>query len=401
MDNDHSPPRPRLLILDDDAEVCRMIQLVAEPYGYQTRIALAADEFFHELERWVPTHIALDLVMPQMDGVEVLAELARRHCSARIVITSGVGNRVLGAAARAGGEHGLEIASVLPKPFTPRDLRAALASPRTQGTQGTASDRAAGAGFEVDERSLRDAIAHGELRVVYQPKVGCRDGALAGFEALVRWMHPEWGVIMPDRFIPFAEQHGLVDAVGDRVLEESLAFLGRNVPGEGPAPTLSVNISAGSLADATLIDRIAARCEHHGIEPARLTFELTETSAMADPVTSLDLLTRLRVKGFSLSIDDFGTGYSSMVQLARLPFSEIKVDKSFVMSVPGSQESRAVVRSIIELGHSLGLVATAEGVESEAVLDFLRTTGCDLAQGYHIGRPMTEDGVRRWLAARD
>jgi EAL domain-containing protein (putative c-di-GMP-specific phosphodiesterase class I) len=121
---------------------------------------------------------------------------------------------------------------------------------------------------------------------------------------------------------------------------------------------------------------------------------------MADPVASLDLLTRLRMKGFRLSIDDFGTGYSSMMQLARLPFSEIKVDKSFVMTLPASDESRAVVRSIIELGHSLGMVATAEGVESEAILDFLNSAGCDLAQGYHIARPMTERGVERWLQQR-
>jgi EAL domain-containing protein (putative c-di-GMP-specific phosphodiesterase class I)/ActR/RegA family two-component response regulator len=400
MDRDPPPFRPRLLILDDDAEICRMIQLIAEPYGYETRVALEPAHFFRALAEWSPTHIALDLVMPRMDGVEVLAELARRDCRARIVITSGVGGRVLGAAARSGGEHGLNIAGILPKPFTPTDLRSALRAPLPGTAPAPSGVRDGGPSFEVSESGLRHAIGHGELTVVYQPKVRCDDGTLSGFEALVRWMHPEWGVIMPDRFIPFAETHDLIDAITDCVLQTSLGWLVRAFPDGAPAPSLAVNISARSLGDSALVERVSARCLEHGVEPGRLIFELTETSAMADPVASLDLLTRLRMKGFRLSIDDFGTGYSSMMQLARLPFSEIKVDKSFVMTLPASDESRAVVRSIIELGHSLGMVATAEGVESEATLDFLNSAGCDLAQGYHIARPMTERGVERWLQQR-
>jgi len=389
----------RLLILDDDAEVCRIIALSAEHVGFETRITQEPDGFFAEVERFRPTHIALDLMMPQMDGVEVLAELARRGCAARIVITSGVGSRVLEAAARAGTEHGLEIASTLGKPFTPRELREALSAPAPQAPAPVRAPSRAD-GFEVSEAALRHAIDHGELAVVYQPKVRCADGTLAGFEALVRWMHPQWGVIAPGRFIPFAEAHGLVDAITEVVLDKGLRWLARSFPGADSRPTLAVNISARSLGDSALIDRVSASCRERGIGPGRLTFELTETSAMEDPVASLDLLTRLRVNGFRLSIDDFGTGYSSMVQLVRLPFSEIKVDRSFVMRAPSSSESRAVVRSVVELGHSLGLVATAEGVESEAALEFLRSVGCDLAQGYHIARPMDEDGVEQWLRGR-
>jgi len=163
---------------------------------------------------------------------------------------------------------------------------------------------------------------------------------------------------------------------------------------------LSVNISARTLTDFQIVDRIAARCLETGIDPALVSLELTETSAMEDPVMSLDLLTRFRMKGFQLSLDDFGTGYSSMLQLVRLPFSEIKVDKSFVMTAMRSQESRTVVKSVVDLGHSLGLSVTAEGVEDVQTLDYLRSIGCDRAQGFFIGRPMNEDAVATWRAER-
>ncbi|MDV7392922.1 EAL domain-containing protein, partial [Arthrospira platensis SPKY1] len=144
-------------------------------------------------------------------------------------------------------------------------------------------------------------------------------------------------------------------------------------------------------------DRLAQRCLQLQLAPERLILELTETSAMDDPVASLGLITRLRMKGFHLSIDDFGTGFSSMLQLVRLPFSELKVDKSFVMTALQSEESRTVVKSIVDLGRSLGLRTVAEGVETAEVFDFLRKIGCDQAQGYHIARPMTGDATLRWM----
>jgi len=159
---------------------------------------------------------------------------------------------------------------------------------------------------------------------------------------------------------------------------------------------MSLNISAKSLVDLQLADNLSDVCQRFQIGTERIVLELTETSAMVDPILSLDLLTRLRVKGFQLSIDDFGTGFSSMIQLVRLPFSEIKVDKSFVMQAQQSSEARTVIKSIVELGHSLGLLATAEGVEDLDTLNYLNTLGCDLAQGYFIARPMWGDAARSW-----
>ncbi len=394
----------RLLVFDDDPQIGRVIQMIAEPDGFATRVVSEPDAFFAAVAQWAPTHIALDLVMPDMDGVEVLVKLAELDCRARLIITSGVGSRVLDAAGRSAAEHGLDIAGVLSKPFTPGTLRALLAAPPAPGegapAAGVPAPRAGTTHFQVTVEELREAIAGNQLTVVYQPKIECAGGKLAGFEALVRWLHPEWGVVMPDRFVPLAERHGLIDALTEAVLDQSMAWLAQTFPdgsGAVPRPLLSVNISARSLQDVALVERVSARCRQWSVEPHRLIFELTETAAMEDPVVSLDLLTRLRVRGFQLSIDDFGTGYSSMIQLVRLPFSEIKIDKSFVITAANSAESRTVVRSVVELGRSLGLRTTAEGVEDAETLRYLTGIGCHLAQGYHIGRPMPPEAVTDWL----
>ena len=402
----------RLLILDDDPMVGEMIQCIAQLAGLETRFTPSPTEFFQLFDQWQPSHIAVDLVMPDMDGVQVMVELAQLSCQAKIIITSGVGSRVLDAAGRAAAEHGLNISGVLPKPFSPATLRALLngeASALTVATTARAAPRPHQPPWpELTEADLKQALKQRDFFMVYQPKVLCDTQALAGFEALVRWQHGDRGVLSPMQFIPLAEACGLIDALTEQVMEQSLDWFANlcRKP-QTPALTqgctdlkLSLNISARTLSNDRLFERVRQQCQAMHITPDQLIFELTETSAMDDPVASLDLLTRLRVMGFHLSIDDFGTGFSSMLQLVRLPFSEIKVDKSFVMTTMQSQESCTVVKFIVDLGHSLGLRCTAEGVEDEATLDYLRQVGCDLAQGYHIGRPMAPAALDQWLSTQ-
>jgi EAL domain-containing protein (putative c-di-GMP-specific phosphodiesterase class I) len=342
-----------------------------------------------------------------MDGVQVLVRLAALQCTARIIITSGVGTRVLDAARRSGNEHGLDIAGALSKPFSPKALRELLRQPapwRDASPVVIASPAASALPPPADPTApeLAEAIAGGQIQLAYQPQIDCSSGRLAGVEALARWQHPVRGLLAPNYFIPLAEQHGLMDELTFVVVRQALEWFVANFPA-GPAtagtdPSLSVNISASVLRDAQFIERLSDYCRGSAIEPARLIFELTESSAMEDPVASLDILTRLRMKGFQLSIDDFGTGFSSMLQLVRLPFSEIKIDKSFVMTATQSCESLAVVRSVIELGHSLELRVVAEGVEDEAALRLLQDLRCDVAQGYFIGRPVPAAQLLAWLA---
>jgi EAL domain-containing protein (putative c-di-GMP-specific phosphodiesterase class I)/FixJ family two-component response regulator len=392
-------PNRRVLILDDDASVGQTIQWLAEGFGFKAAFVTHAEAFFLKLVEMNPDIITIDLVMPDLDGVEIMRLLAERNCRAKIVISSGMGTRVLDAAQRSAREHGLSILGIISKPISKEALRSLI---------GVGSDRdqpliplkepARGNEIEVTQAELRNGIERHEFVMEYQPKIASRSGAIVGLEALVRWQHPDKGIVMPDHFIPLAEETGLIDALSAQVFEQSLEWFSGVFPGSNLH--LSLNLSARSLVGIQLADQLATLCHLFKIAPERIVLELTESSAMVDPILSLDLMTRIRVKGFQLSIDDFGTGYSSMIQLVRLPFSEIKVDKSFVMLANQTKESLSVIKSIVDLGHSLGLRVTAEGVDDRSTLHYLNTLGCDLAQGYFIARPMSGEAACIWARER-
>ena len=391
----HSSLARRLLILDDEEAVGRTLGFVAEEIGFEVRAFTRPAEFFAALDAWQPTHIAIDLVMPEMDGIEAMRLLAERGCQASIIITSGVGSRVLDSARRTATEQGLREVNAISKPFSRDVLRRLLSGGRGRSS---AHLTAAGAqhvdAFVITEEQLRNGLEQQQLKLAYQPKIDCSSGALAGFEALVRWAPTPSLLILPDQFVPLAESSGLIKLLTEQVCDQALRWFAQSFTSS--TLTLSINFSAKNLADTHLAEWISELCRQHGVDPARVILELTESSAMDDPVKSLALLTRLRMQGFQLSIDDFGTGFSSLVQLVRLPFSELKVDKSFVMTALESHEARAVIKSIVDLGKSLGLRVTAEGVEDAATLDYIISVGCDFAQGYFISEPLPGRDALAW-----
>jgi EAL domain-containing protein (putative c-di-GMP-specific phosphodiesterase class I)/ActR/RegA family two-component response regulator len=384
----------KLLVLDDDPHIGRMVQLIGESVGLGVRFTTLASEFFELLDDWQPTHILVDLIMPEVDGMEVLRHVAVHRCTAAVIISSGVGTRVLDAARSSAAAYGLKILGTLTKPFSPQMLRLLLRdAARPEDTSATVREPA-----DPTAAELRHALGNHELQLVYQPQVHCATHALTGFEALVRWEHPRQGTIMPDRFIGIAERAGLIDALTDQVLREAIAWH-RGLP-PGCQTTVSVNLSSFSIAGVVreLVDRIADLVDAGGIRPDEVVLEVTESGAMENPMVSLDLLKQLHCNGFHVSLDDFGTGYSSMVQLVRLPFGEIKIDRSFVTTALASTESRAVVESVIALGHSLGSRVVAEGIEDSTTLRLLRDAGCDVVQGYFIARPMSGTAALAWAA---
>jgi EAL domain-containing protein (putative c-di-GMP-specific phosphodiesterase class I) len=231
------------------------------------------------------------------------------------------------------------------------------------------------------------AMNREEFYLLYQPKVELRTGQVSGAEALVRWQHPMRGVVAPLEFIPFAESSACIDRMTTWIGATAFGQM-RAWDEVGCRIDLAINVSARNLHEVRLADQLEAQCRVAGVEPTRVTLELTETAAMRDAVQMMDVLTRLRVKGFQLAIDDFGTGYSSLVQLHRLPFSEIKIDRTFVTGCTTSSESRSIVRLVIELAHALGMKAVAEGVETADALRMLRDMGCDEAQGSFIAAPL-------------
>ena len=250
--------------------------------------------------------------------------------------------------------------------------------------------------LEFSEEELSEAIRNNELVVHYQPQIELVTDKVVGMEALVRWQHPKHGLVFPDNFIPLAENNDrlireLTYAVLETILREDL-FQRDDIH----ELNVSLNLSARMLGDLSLPDQFEKMLQGQQFSPGQLLIEVTESGAMEDAALTMDILTRFRIKGFRLSLDDFGTGYSSMVQLYRLPFNEIKVDKSFVMRLLTDEEAASIVRLTIDLGHSLGLEVVAEGIEDQETYDWLKSLQCEIGQGYFISRAMDAEKFVHW-----
>jgi len=243
---------------------------------------------------------------------------------------------------------------------------------------------------------LRDSIEKNQLVLHFQPKLEIKTGRIVGVEALVRWQHPRLGLLFPDKFIMTAERTGLIGALTSWVLTEALRYC-RSEYHQGIELRMSVNLSARSLHDPQLLKMITKALKTTDTKPNQLMLEVTESAIMLDPKSAEEALTALSRMGVGLSIDDFGTGYTSLAGIKRFPIDEIKIDRSFITNMLTEHKDAMIVRSVIELGHNLGLTVVAEGIETKKVLDALVDLGCDGIQGYFISKPQTGDALRNWL----
>jgi diguanylate cyclase (GGDEF)-like protein len=243
---------------------------------------------------------------------------------------------------------------------------------------------------------LRRAIAQDELTLFYQPKVELVTGVVSHVEALVRWIHPERGLVPPGDFIPYAENTGFIKIITQWVIEQALRQQ-KEWQKAGVALTVSINISAHDLFIPKLPELFTKLMETYAVSPHCMVLEITESAIMADPQRALGILNELHDMGLRLSIDDFGTGYSSLAYLKKLPVSELKIDKSFVTNMENDRDDAIIVHSTIDLAHNMGLTVVAEGVENLATLDMLQSLGCDFLQGYYISRPLPVGALLQWI----
>ena len=383
-----------VFVLDDDEAVGLTVSMIARRAGLDAITFTDPVAFLEAVDRTPPSHVVLDLVLPDIDGIEVLRRLAGARSRAGVIITSGVGPRVLDAARRLAVQQGLTLRGVLPKPYSVSALRALLLAAPSETSPAIAWTEAPP---EIGHGALRRALAQGELSVAFQPKIDCASGAAVGFEALAQWRGPDGRRVPTESFVALAERHDLIGSLTEQVVDMALSWLSDGVP---ETMSMAINFSPLSLDDMETVSKLVARCDAHGIAHERVVLEMTESAAMRDPVATLGVLTRLRVRGFRVSIDDFGIGYSSIAQLARLPFSELKIDRSFVRGIARAGENRSIVRAIVGLGHSLGLTVAAEGVEDAACLAVLAETGCDHAQGYFIAPPLDGPSALHWCLGK-
>jgi EAL domain-containing protein (putative c-di-GMP-specific phosphodiesterase class I) len=389
----------RVMLVDDDVFQLKLLSLLFKQLGVQgLHVFSDAKAAMAALQSLGPDLIICDLQMPDMDGVELLRHLGQERFGGQVALISGEDLRLLRTVEKLGRAHGLQMLGAVPKPVAFADVNALLA----RWPSGQARSKPPPVPLPLDE--LKRAIAQGELVAHYQPKVELATGRWIGAEALVRWQHPERGLLYPDVFIEQAEDAGLIEALTESLLHGGPHTLGvlrqmRQWLDDGLQLQIAVNVSMAMLTDPRLPDRLQAKLDAVRVPLSHLVLEVTESRLMHDARTTLDILTRMRLKRIGLSIDDFGTGHSSLAQLRDVPFGELKVDRSFVHQAYARQELQALLKASLQMGQQLGMKTVAEGLEDEADWRYLRSLGCDVAQGYFIARPMPAQQLPSWHQA--
>ncbi|NWG31763.1 MAG: EAL domain-containing response regulator [Rhodocyclaceae bacterium] len=387
---------PSILIVEDHDFQRRILARMLAAIGAKQvleaangRVALAQLDAGH-----APGLVICDLDMPEMDGMAFIRHLGKRLPDVPVIIASALDPALLGSVAKMADAYGVRLLGVLEKPVTRIHLAQLIAA-----GDDSRHRRAVPPAPTFTLAEIEAGIRNHEFVPFFQPKLDMRSGAVVGAEALARWRHPTQGIVSPYGFILTLEQADRIDALTFLMLEQA-AHATRRLRAAGLDVTVSVNLSTTSLSDVMLADRVTEIVTGCGVEPKHMVLEITETAAMTALAPALENLTRLRMKGFGLSIDDYGTGFASLAQLARVPFTELKIDQGFVTGCSEHPNAHVIVEASLALAHGLKLKTVAEGIETQADWNALRALGCDLAQGYFIGRPMDEAAFLEFCRGR-
>ena len=385
----------RILLVDDDEFLLSVMlsslteigvgEVVTATNGARVLSLLEQGEVFDV--------ILTDLNMPEMDGIELMRHLSKRAYPGDIVLLTAEHPKVLQTAHSLAKAHSLRLLGVLQKPFSRDSLVAILGNVEYLEVNKPAISTQQP---EVTVDELEAAIQGGQLVPYFQPRIRITDRSVVGMEALARWQHPQKGLIMPRVFIPLAEKSGLIEALSHLMLKASIEQLGV-WQARGIELKISANVTAGDMVNIGLPDRIYQWCQEACVTPSSIVLELTESQLMKNVELTLDTLIRLRLKGMTLAVDDFGTGYSNLGQIKRAPFSELKIDRSFVREGACDDEGKAILHASIQLGKQLGLTVVAEGVETAAEWEAVSSYGADEVQGYLVAAPMPAHDVPAWI----
>lgn len=374
----------RALIVDDDVEIQMLIRALLGRHGYCVKVAAGLQELACQSEMLDTELIFLDVDLGIFTGQDVMQFLQDKRATAVVILVSSCSVATLERLVDAGRAGGLTMLGFLQKPVQPAALQRLLEQRQLPPPP-------------LTEAQLSDALARDEFFLSFQPKLDLASGQLAGVEALLRWNLPGRGVVYPDAFIARAERSGLIVPLTWHVLD--LAFRQKaRWEAAGHRFDLAVNVPPAWLHAGDCLSGFDALAAYHGIALEGIELEITESGAVECLSYARHVLGSLRDRGCTLSMDDFGTGYSSMAQLYRLPFDQIKVDRSFVGCSDIDAEAAAITRTIVELGERLRLRVVAEGIETPAQHDLLTAMGCPLGQGYLFGRPMNAGAFSGWLA---
>ncbi len=385
----------QLLVASADDLISRLIEDIATEAGLVATVA-RSNAMFKLI--YDPSYqiIMLDLFMPDGDGIELLRYLAEQGCQGSLILVSEAARRgVLRSAQELAAARGLHVIGCLSKPFSEAELRnlLRLGDPRDPVSR----PKSAIAPVTLDD--FMTALNNGEITAYFQPKIDPRSGKLVSVEALARWQHSQYGMISPGVFIPMAEQANLMDRLFDVVAQQAIQQVAR-WNAAGLRIKVALNLSIFGLVNLALPERIAELARIHGVDTSQIVVELTESGSISD-TAALDILTRLHLKGIELAIDDFGTGYSTLQQLQRIPFSELKLDQSFVRNAMQNADAREILVSMLEMAHRLKMRVVAEGVETQDQMQFLAHLGCHEVQGFLIAKALKGDDLLDWWRSWD
>jgi EAL domain-containing protein (putative c-di-GMP-specific phosphodiesterase class I) len=389
--------KPKLYILDDDVQYAALLVEVAAKSGWLVTAEQSAATFlsFDLTENFI---LVLDLHMPEIDGIEVIRALAEKKANFLLILISGFDERVLHSAQQLAEAHKIKVLASMVKPIDIQRFINILDTILIDTEHFSENILAAIPSVSAEE--LQQAILQHQLVLYYQPQLDMKTSDLLGVEALVRWQHPELGLVFPGQFIYLAEKNDLIGALTEEIINIAVAQ-SQKWQAMGFSTVISVNVSADNITSLSLPEQLISLTNKHEISPEAFALEITETSVMEKLTSSLDVLNRLRMKGFSLSIDDFGTGYSSLTHLYQAPFKVLKIDQRFVMSMLEDKEAMVIVEVCIMLGKKMGMKLVAEGVETQGVWNKLKQLNCDIAQGYFIAKPMPENELIEWAKNRE
>jgi EAL domain-containing protein (putative c-di-GMP-specific phosphodiesterase class I)/CheY-like chemotaxis protein len=386
----------RILVLDDDAFILKTISHALGRLGYAQVVTTSSAAQALTLLRddgGAVDFVFCDLNMPEMDGIEFLRELADRGFAGGVALISGEDSRTLKIAEDLARARRLSVVGVIEKPVRAETLEALLAQWQTKAQEDFSLDPP-----PVTPEELRRAIEAGEFVAFFQPQIELATGWVAAVEALARWKSPGRGMVLPGSFIPVAEHHGLIGPLTERIMADALSNMAA-WRSRGLELRMALNVSVENLKELDFPDRVLAGILAAGVSPASVILEITESRFMANPVTAMDTLVRLRLKKIRLSIDDFGTGYASLAQLRDIPFDELKVDRTFVQGAAQDEGARTILEASIALGQKLGMAVVAEGINSQEDWDRVARLGCHLAQGTFMAQPMAGADIPAWVDA--
>lgn len=338
--------------------------------------------------------VVADLQMAEGDGVEILRHLEIRNSHAGIIITGGGEKRTLRAGADLARARGLRVLGTIEKPVTTATVSEMLSRLAFAKTEHDPKYK-----LDISSEDIARAVDENELLVYYQPKMAIPSREIVGAEALVRWLHPDHGLLPPDVFIPRTVEAGLIEPLTHLVLGKAFeqaatwTAAGRSIP-------LAINIAPESLTNLDLPNVVLDEASKHGVEPGSITVEITESGVVQDMAAALDVLTRLRLKGVGVAIDDYGTGFATVSQLEALPFDEVKLDRTFVTGASKAPRLRKILESSILLAKDLDLKTIAEGVETIDDWNLLEELKCDAAQGFFFAMPMPGADMPTWMVAQ-